>query len=268
MVSIILVTFNSEKYILETLTRVFKQTYKDIELIIIDNNSQDNTKKILKKFPYKFKLIENDKNVGFAVANNQGFRIAKGKYILTLNHDAYLSLNYIKNIVYVMDKNPEIGSAQGIYYSNLQKTKIDSCGIYLNFGYSAKNIKRIPNFNKEIFGTCAAASIYRKSVISKVGFFDKRFVSYYEDVDLAIRIKNHGFKNYFIKSTECIHLRGETNNFDNIYLSFINKYKLLEKHNFKYKIYIAKLYDFFKFPIYYMKNKEFAFKYIFELIKI
>ena len=88
-----------------------------------------------------------------------------------MNYDIYLTLNYIENIICVMDKNPNIGSTQGIYYSNLQKTKIDSCGIYLNFGYSAKNIKRIPSFNKEIFGTCAAAAIYRKSLLSKIGFF-------------------------------------------------------------------------------------------------
>lgn len=268
MVSIILVTFNSERFILETLTRVYKQTYKNIELIIVDNNSQDSTKKILKKFPYKFKFIENEKNVGFVKANNQGIKIAKGKYILTLNHDVYLTLNYIENIIYVMDKNPNIGSTQGIYYSNLQKTKIDSCGIYLNFGYSAKNIKRIPSFNKEIFGTCAAAAIYRKSLLSKIGFFDKNFISYYEDVDLSMRIKKAGFKNYFIKSATCVHLRGNSNNFENLNLSFINKYRLLRKHKFGYKIYIAKTYDFLKFPIYYIKNRKFAFKYITLLLKI
>ncbi|MCL4393093.1 glycosyltransferase family 2 protein [Patescibacteria group bacterium] len=267
MVSIILVTFNSEKYILETITRVFKQTYKNIELIIIDNNSTDNTIKILKKLPYKFRLIENDKNVGFAKANNMGLRIAKGKYILTLNHDVYLALNYIKNIIYIMDRNLKIGSAQGIYFSNLQKTKIDSCGIYLNFGYSAKNIKKIPPFNKEIFGTCAAATIYRKALLSKIGFFDIKFISYYEDVDLSIRINRAGFKNYFIRNAECVHLRGISNSTENLTLSFINKYKLLRKHKFGYRIYIAKIYDLLKFPIYYMKNKEFAFKYISLLIK-
>jgi GT2 family glycosyltransferase len=267
MVSVILVTFNSEKYIRETLVRVLKQTYKNIEIIIIDNNSKDSTKRILSRMNYKFTLIENSKNIGFSKANNQGIKLAKGEYILTLNHDAYLSLSYVENIVKFMDKNPMVGSCQGIFYRNLQKTKVDSCGIYLNFGFSANDIKRVPRENKEILACCAAACIYRKSVILKCKLFDPTYISYYEDLDLGVKIKRAGYKNYFIKSAESIHLRGNPNNFMNLKLSFVNKYKFLRKYRSKKVIFIAKIYDILKFPVYIARNIKFTKTYLSLLFK-
>ena len=82
MVSIILVTYNSERYIKECIGSVFNQSYKNIEVIVIDNNSTDNTKTILKNYT-KIKIIENKKNTGFAEANNQGY------YILTKDGAIY-----------------------------------------------------------------------------------------------------------------------------------------------------------------------------------
>jgi GT2 family glycosyltransferase len=262
MVSVILVTYNSEKFIKETYIRLLKQTYKDIEIIIIDNNSKDSTIESIKQINKNQKIIKNTRNIGFARANNQGLKISKGEYILTLNHDLYLTPSYIQKIIEVMDKDLIIGSAQGIYYNNLQKTKIDSCGIYLNFGYSAKDIKRIPKENRSIMAACAAAAIYRRSALIDVGFFDIRFVSYYEDLDLGIRLIKEGYDNLFVKSAYCIHLRGNPNSLNNLKYSLINKYRLLKKYKMKREIKIAKIYDILKFPIYYRRNKDFIPEYI------
>ena len=260
MVSIILVTYNSEHYIKECIDSVFNQSYKNIEVIVIDNNSTDSTKTILKNYA-KIKVIENKNNTGFAEANNQGYKISNGEYILTLNHDVILEKTYIKKIINILKTKKFIASAQGALYRNTSKTKVDSCGIYLNIGGSAKDIKKIPKKNKEILACCAAATIYKKHIIDKVGFFDPTFISYYEDVDLGIRINIAGYKNYCIPKAKAIHHRGNTQNINNLTLSLKNKYKVLRKYK-KRKIIIAKVYDILKFPIYMYLNREFAKKYV------
>ena len=260
MVSVILVTYNSEKFIKECLDALIKQNYNNIEIIVIDNNSQDNTKNILNSYK-KLNIIKNKSNMGFAESNNAGYRISKGEYILTLNHDVVLEQNYIKNIVNFLKEKDSIASAQGILYRNKSKTKIDSCGIYLNIGGSANDIKRIPKENKEILACCAAATVYKKHIIDEIGFFDTSFISYYEDVDLGIRISIAGYKNYCIPSANAIHYRGSTQNINNLTLSLKNKYKILRKYK-KDKIVIAKIYDILKFPIYRYLNKEFSKKYL------
>ncbi len=267
MVSVIIVTYNSEKFIQETILRVLKQTYNDIEIIVVDNNSKDHTLKYIKGIK-NIKVIENKKNVGFAKANLQGFLISKGEYILTLNHDAFLNSSYIQKIVEVMSKDVTIGSAQGIYYKDSKKTKIDSEGIYLNFGYSANDIKKKYFGIKKVFACCAAAAIYSRSAIDDVGFFDTTFRSYYEDVDLGLRLRKEGYDNLLISSAECVHLRGSESNLRNLKYSLRNKYKLLKKHNMKKEIKIAKIYDILKMPIYYFKNKDFIPEYIKILRKI
>jgi GT2 family glycosyltransferase len=266
MVSVILVTYNSEKFIKETFVRLLKQTYKNIEIIIIDNNSKDNTIKSIKEIKKDQKIIKNDRNIGFARANNQGLKISKGEYILTLNHDLYLTPSYIQKIVEIMDRDLTIGSAQGIYYNNLAKTKVDSCGIYLNIGYSGNDIKKIPKENKSILACCAAAAIYRKSALIDIGFFDIRFVSYYEDLDLGIRLKKEGYTNLLVKNAYCIHLRGTTDSYKNLKYSLINKYRILKKYKMTREIKIAKIYDLAKFPIYYKKNRDFIPEY-FKIMK-
>ncbi len=262
MVSVIIVTYNSEKFIKETLLRVIKQTYKNIEIIIIDNNSKDHTLRFIKEIKQDQKVIKNKRNVGFARANSQGLKKAKGKYVLTLNHDVYLTPAYIQKIIEVMEKDDNIASAQGIYYKSAHEEIVDSCGIYLNFGYSANDIKRVPKENKYIMACCAAAAIYRKEVIQKIGFFDIRFVSYYEDVDLGIRFIKNGYKNVLVKDAYCIHIRGDENNYRNLRYSLKNKYRLLKKHKTKREIYIAKIYDTIKFPIYLKRNRNFIPEYI------
>jgi len=126
LVSIIILTYNSEKYIGDCLKSISEQTYKDIEVIVVDNNSNDGTKRILREIKGGQRVIENSINLGYAGGNNVGIEASKGEYVILLNPDVVLDKNFIQEIINSFEKNPKIGSVQGkIYQFNQgQKTKI------------------------------------------------------------------------------------------------------------------------------------------------
>src|SRR3989304_284876 len=99
LVSIIIVTFNSEKYILDCLKAIFQTRYPLLEVIVVDNNSTDNTVKIIKdNFP-KVKIIESKVNLGYATGNNLGIKTAQGKYIAVINPDTRVTENWVNPLI-------------------------------------------------------------------------------------------------------------------------------------------------------------------------
>ena len=129
LVSIIVLTYNSEKYINNCLESIKQQTYSNIEVLVIDNGSSDNTVSKIRNSKFEisnFKFIENSINLGCAGGNNLGIEESRGEYVVILNPDVVLDENYIKIIVTEFEKNSKIGSIQGKYYqlNNGIKTKI------------------------------------------------------------------------------------------------------------------------------------------------
>lgn len=125
-ISIITVTFNSEKTIRETLNSIKNQTYPDIEHIIIDGKSTDNTLKIVEDFPHVSKVIS-EKDNGIYDAMNKGIKIAKGDVIGILNSDdIYASKNTLSNVMSIFDGESNIDSVYGniIYFKNNSPSKI------------------------------------------------------------------------------------------------------------------------------------------------
>lgn len=123
MVSIITPVFNSEKYITETIESVLNQTYKNFELILIDNQSQDNSVEIISKFQEKdsrIKLIKLDKNYGPAKARNSGIESANGDYISFLDSDDVLYKNYLKKQIKFMEEKKA-----AIVYSSFKRKSED-----------------------------------------------------------------------------------------------------------------------------------------------
>ncbi|EKD49806.1 MAG: glycosyl transferase [uncultured bacterium] len=119
-VSICILAFNGAKYLKNCIEAVFAQTYKNSELLIINNGSQDQgkTEKTIKNLVIKYprtRYINNKANIGFAGGHNQGIRETDtdGEYYLALNQDVILDKNYVKELVCACEKNPHIGAAQG-----------------------------------------------------------------------------------------------------------------------------------------------------------
>lgn len=121
--SVIIVSYNVELYLQQCLLSVFKSNFTDFEVFVVDNNSQDNSCKMIKnKFP-QVKLIENKYNPGFAIANNQAIKMAQGEYVLLLNPDTVLSEDTFYNVCRFMDEHEDAG--------NLGVKMIDGYGDFL-----------------------------------------------------------------------------------------------------------------------------------------
>jgi GT2 family glycosyltransferase len=116
--SVHLVAWNGAKYITHALSSLRAQTYKDWELLAIDNASTDGTadliEKEIKDFPARATLTRNEKNKGFAGGHNQAVRMTTTPYFQLYNQDIYLAPDYLEKVVAMMDAHPEAGAGQGL----------------------------------------------------------------------------------------------------------------------------------------------------------
>lgn len=257
MISIIVVSWNSEEYLPACLRSVKEQTEKDIELIIVDNNSKDSTKEIIRSFKNVI-IIENSGNMGFAGANNQGIKASKGEYILTLNPDVILYPDYLEKVKAEIEKSEKTGMVSGKLTRPARAGKpseagrhageIDSKGIYLS------DLRRFYDIgqgeedehgawgmvhgakSKKIIGPCAAAGFYRRKMLEDIKiqgeYFDEDFFAYVEDVDLAWRANIFGWKAAYCPEAEAAHIRGGSGVDSDWkqYLTYRNRHLMLIKN--------------------------------------
>ncbi len=220
LVSVLIITWNSEKFIEECLHSVFYQSYPTIEVIVVDNRSTDSTMRIIKERFSPLTIIENKENIGYCRANNLGLKKASGEYLLFMNSDVALEKDYVEKALKGFQKSERIGMVSGKILRFDHKT-IDSTGQFL--ARSRKTIERgygkIDNgrFDKEeyIFSVCGAAAFYRKKMIEEISYsngelFDEDFFSFHEDMDLGWRANLMGWTAYYISDAVAYHFRGGT----------------------------------------------------------
>lgn len=229
-VSIIIVNYNTEKLLENCLKTVFEKTDGvDFEIIVVDNNSDDNSCTMVKnEFP-QVKLIESKKNLGFGRGNNLGVEKAEGDYIFFLNSDCELKNNAIKILYDFMQDNSDCGACGGnLYDANGEYNAALGRQYPLNdwlITHSAlkflfpKKYKELRYFQRDFDRTktaevgfiTGADLMVRKSVLDKVGMFDPKFFLYFEETELQWRIKKAGYKVIFVAESEIYHLEGGSN---------------------------------------------------------
>ncbi len=198
-VSIILPTYNGDELIEECLNSIKKQTFKDYELIILDDCSKDNTQKILKKKGYKF--IINEKNLGCTKNFNKGMSLAKGEFIFTIDQDAVYDKNCLYELMKTLKSDNKIGIAGPKCYYYKEKNKIRAITLEINLLTSKAKIVGRDQIDKgqfdnlkEINATGMGSMLIKKEVLEKVGFLPKEYIMYYTDMDFCFRVKKAGYK--------------------------------------------------------------------------
>ena len=242
MISIIILTYNSENFIKPCLDSVFGQKHQGFEAIVVDNGSRDGTVEIIKNDYPGVILIENNENLGASKARNQGIDISKYEWILTLDNDAVLEKGFLFKMQSLIKSLPkDIGIVQPKILCP-DKKKIYSCGLYLSwmrrFYDIGKEKKDIGQYGKviETFGACSAAALYRRGMLDDIreytGYFDERFFFLVEDVDLAWRAQKKAWKAQFYPELTCYHSGDSslTNDKMRQYLCFRNRYLMIEKN--------------------------------------
>lgn len=206
-VSIIIVSYNAGKFLKPCLKSVFENKAPK-EVILVDNASKDDSVDIVKNNFSKVKIIQNDKNVGFASACNQGIEIMKGDYALLLNTDVILKGDSLKKMVSFMNNNRDVG-VMGVKLVNEKGELTYSCKRFQTFTnvflrrtfFGAIFKKQIDDYLmkdydhktvKEVDWISGACMLIRKNALKNVGFFDPKFFLYVEDMDLCYRVKKEG----------------------------------------------------------------------------
>ncbi len=232
LVSVIIVNWNGGQVFENCLKSLSKIDYPNWELIVVDNGSTDGTQRRA--------TIKNKKNLGFAKANNQGYKKAKGEYVLLLNNDTKVEKALLSKLVARIEKTPEIGIIQPKIKIMADPTLLDSVGSFLtrtgflqHFGLLAKDSK---SYDREIsiFSAKGACILIRREVIEKVGLFDPDYISYMEETDFCWRVWLAGYKILYYPKAEILHRVGFSSKRQNQlvvnYHSFKNRLTTLFKN--------------------------------------
>jgi GT2 family glycosyltransferase len=217
--SIIIVNYNVRQLLLDCIQTVINTANGiEYEIIVVDNVSSDGSVEAVRKSFPSVQVIANKKNVGFAQANNQGYKISEGDFILLLNPDTIVKPDAIKNTLEFMKKTPGAGIA--------------ACRLLNPDGSLQKSIRSFPSISRNVarvlfidrillsenrratyyrmeplvIDYCAAAYMMVRGVaIGEMALLNPDFFMYSEEKDLALRIKEKGWKTYFVPFGEIIH---------------------------------------------------------------
>lgn len=300
--SVIIPNYNGASFLTDCLNSLIKAISNcpdsNFELIFVDNGSKDNSCQIFTDFFQKNNLsnlrstiYHLQSNLGFATAVNIGIKKAKYKWVVLLNNDLTIKPNWFQLISVAIkeNNNSKIATFFGTVLTK-DGTKFESQG--LDFFYSGKcqNVSNgQPFLSKDlalqsskalVWGASAALVVYNKKIITKIGLFDQDFFAYEEDVDLALRLHNLGFKTLYVPQALSYHLGGGTSNkmknirsrssFRNWFFIILKNYSK-EEFNLNFKdIFIERFHNFsyfFRETIKIYKLKSFII-FPFELIKI
>jgi GT2 family glycosyltransferase len=194
-----------------------------IEILVVDNGSQDGSgSEVKKRFPF-VRLIENDKNLGFARAVNQGLQKASGRYVLLLNPDTQVKNGAIERLMSFMDAHPKAGIS-GAQLLNSNGSKQNSIANFPSLATELlnKNLlrwlspERFPgkerNYSEpiEVDSVIGACMMVRREALDQVGFLDEDYFLFLEETDWCYRMKKAGWKIYHIPQVEVYHFQGKS----------------------------------------------------------
>lgn len=275
LVYIIILNWNGYKDTIECLESLKKITYKNYEIVLIDNGSTDESVKILKsKYP-DLKLIENKTNLGFAGGCNIGIRYAlktNAEYIALLNNDTTVDNKFLNELINTSINDESIGIVGPLIYYYKKPSTVWSSGAYkfdkynlkyIDFNYGKKDNKTLIEMRNVdfVWGCCF---LIKKSIFKKVGLLDEDYFMYTEDKDLCYRVTHAGYKLIVNPNSKIWHKvssssGGENNSLIYYYMSR-NNILFINKHFFgfiklKYKLFY--LFDRLFRILYFIKRNKY-----------
>jgi len=228
--SIIIVNYNVRYFLEQALHAVYKAV-GDIkaEVFVVDNDSTDDSlRMVTSNFPQVI-LIANKINVGFSTANNQAIKRSTGEYILLLNPDTLVEEDTFSKCIAFMDSHPQSGalgvkmidgsgkflpeskrgfpSPRVAFFKTFGLSRVSPKSKFFNY-YHLGHLDEKKTWEVDVLA--GAFMMLRKSVLSEVGLLDERFFMYGEDIDLSYRIQKAGYINYYFANTTIIHYKGES----------------------------------------------------------
>jgi len=223
LVTVSLLIRNHSQYIEACLKTVLAQTYKNLQVIVTDNDSTDDSVDIVRsRFPL-VRLVCNKKNLGYSGGHNKAIRMSDGAYFMALNPDVFMTPRFIEEKVRRFEEDPSVGMVDGkLLRAEFRNGKVIATGMIDSTGLLLKkNRKNTERGSGErdrgqyenqdfVFGPFGAAPMYRRKMLedTKLGeeYFDEDFFAYREEVDLAWRGQLRGWKCLYVPQAVACHI--------------------------------------------------------------
>lgn len=229
--SIIIVNYNTAEILndcLHNLKNIKDKEFSDFEVIVIDNDSPDNSRQIVENNHTWVTLIKSQ-NKGLSHGYNIGIKNSSGEYILFLGSDAFPQESCISSLLAYFEQTPEVGAAtcklilrDGTLDPDAHRGFPTPWAALTHFSKLNKIFPKSSIFNQYFLGAANLDEIHeidlcishfffvRASIFKKIGLWDEDFFLYGEDVDMCFRIKEAGFKIMYIPSCSAIHYKGSS----------------------------------------------------------
>ena len=207
---VIILNFNGQDVLAQCLSSVYQSDYLNFEVVVVDNNSSDDSLEQARKSFSRAHFIKNSENFGFSKGNNVGIRWALEKfadYVLILNNDTIIEKATLSELVQAMQRNESFGIVSPVIFSADNSSvwfaggTVDWQKMRNNHIYEVKSDSPYPS---EYISGCAM--LVKKDVFIKIGIFDERFFLYYEDADFSMRAKKAGFDLLIVPTAHIKHL--------------------------------------------------------------
>ena len=243
--SVIILSYNVQHFLHLCLNSVQKAIADiDAEIIVIDNNSSDDSCRMVQQYFPEVKLLQNQENLGFAKANNQAAKHATGQYICILNPDTVVAedtfvklLEFCKNTTNLGAVGCKLVDGKGEFLPE-SKRNLPVIKVALNkqMGndelYYANQVQTIETAKVPVL--VGAFMFLERNVFDKMGGFDEDYFMYGEDIDLSYRLLNSGRDNFYFANTTVIHFKGESTSKNKEYARrFYGAMQIFYKKHFK-----------------------------------
>lgn len=249
LASLIIPNWNGKRFLKDCLGTLLEQDYPNFEIILVDNNSTDDSVAYVRKNFPSVRIVENRKNLGFGAGVNSGIRVAKGEYLVTLNNDMTFRKDCLSELVKAAESDTRIGIVDGMWLSAKEPKLIQHLdgasfpkiipGISFNkitnlLGDTLnQHLEEDKGQYKELIDVDGVSGLIKREVIDKVGLYDEKFFFTYEDADLSYRAKKAGYRVVINPKAKIWHVWGGSANIATpffVYYSYRGKLRFGLKH--------------------------------------
>lgn len=216
-VTVVIVNWNGAQFLERCLAAVMAQTVAPYEIILVDNASSDGSLDIVRRFP-SVRLLAQDKNLGFARANNLAIEaaFAESEWIALLNPDAFAEPSWLAALLAAAQENPDFSFFGSQLLTAADLAVLDGAGdayhvsgLVWRMGHGALASSFLEQ-ECEVFSPCAAAAMYKRHALQEIGGFDEDFFCYVEDVDLGFRLRLAGHRCLYVPTSVALHVGSGT----------------------------------------------------------
>jgi GT2 family glycosyltransferase len=215
-VAVVIPTWNGRELLEAALRSLAGQTFREFQVVIVDNGSTDGTADYVRTAHRGVELVALEGNRGFAAAVNAGVGATDAEYVALLNNDMELDPEWLASLVAALDDDPGAGSAASKLRMLREPGLLDGAGDLVTwYGATWRRGHGEPDRGQYdepgvVASPCAGAALYRRRALEEVGAFDERFFAYLEDADWGLRAQLAGWPCLWVPSAVAYHLGGAT----------------------------------------------------------